>query len=136
MKKNIFAVIGLLLIIVFVITAFTWTNSSADYSKCYSVLGCDSTSTPRPTKVVTTVAPTEIPPTSVPPTEVKTLVPPTEPVPTNTQPPHKPKKTLVRTFVYISPTPTVECISDCEFKTSVLDLLRRILVELQVMNLK
>jgi hypothetical protein len=122
MKKNIVVVIIVLLMAMFVFTA--------------STLACDPTPTPRPTKVVTTVAPTNPPPTNVPPTEVKTLIPPTEPVPTNTQPPHKPKKTPVRTYVYVSPTPTVECMSDCEFKTLVVDLLRRILVELQVMNSK
>jgi hypothetical protein len=88
-------------------------------SSTASVLACEPTATPRPTK-------TAIPPTHEPPT--LTSVPPTVIPPTATNPPRKHKTPVLP--VYRTATPNT-CMSDCEFKRLVIDLLMLILAELR-----
>jgi hypothetical protein len=94
-----------------------------------SVLACDPTATPRPTR-------TEIPATVIPPTHEPPTITPTDhrgvvtiiyvtPIPSATNPPRK-HKTPVPPPVYKTVVP---CMSDCEFKREVIDLLEQILAE-------
>ena len=93
--------------------------------------GCEPTKTPKPPTATKVPTSTPVPPTVVPPTDV----PPTfTPVPPTDTPPKKKTKTPI-TFTYSTPVPTAICMDECEFRETVVDLLRRILVELQVMNM-
>jgi hypothetical protein len=89
-----------------------------------SVLACEPTATPRPTK--TAIPPTLIPPTHEPPT--LTGLPPTTIPPTATNPPRKHKTPVPP--VYRTATPNA-CMSDCEFKRLVIQLLMQILAEVR-----
>jgi hypothetical protein len=89
-----------------------------------SVLACEPTATPHPTK--TAIPPTLVPPTHEPPT--LTSIPPTIIPPTATNPPRKHKTPVPP--VYKTATPNT-CMSDCEFKREVIDLLTQILAEIR-----
>jgi hypothetical protein len=116
-----------IIIVLFVLILLASTSAS--------VLACDPTRTPRPpTNVPSTSTP--VPPTNVPPTQEAT---PTRhhgivtiiyitPEPSATNPPHK-HKTRVPP-VYVTATPNT-CISDCEFKRLVIELLQQILAEVR-----
>jgi hypothetical protein len=133
-RKWMYQFAAFMLIILFV--------GTSSVSACCGQPG-EPTCTPKPptaTRVVTTAVPTKVVTTAVPPTNIPptltpvppTNVPPTPVPPTATDEPKR-HKTKVPTQVY--PTPTVitrvvECMSDCEFKRQVIDLLMRILAKL------
>ena len=91
------------------------------------------TNTTVPTKIIptNTTEPTKIVEPTNTPEATKTVII------TETEKPIKNKKTKTpEPVTYVTPTISVECMSECEFRETVVDLLRRILVELQYMNIK
>lgn len=122
-----FKVIAPILIGIFLIGITVANVKAYPENTCSSTSLCESTATPKPTS---------IPSTAVPPTQIVPTVPQSTATPLNTTVPKPhPKKTPVPKNV-VTPQPTISCMTECEFRDEVIDLLTRILIELQKLSSK